>query len=125
MKSLLLYLLAHSGIITGCLDGDTCTYKTIEGLNVRVRLAGIDASELSSENYFERASALKAREFIEGQLRVKKVTLKQCETGRYNRPIVQIFVEGKDVGLEMIKKNHAAYKKKLPSSNRGPTLPNG
>ena len=86
-----------------CHDGDTCKVE-IGGVSFNVRLADIDAPELSkrkgvSHQPFGRESAEKINELVQG----KEVTLNQISTDMYNRPIVKMInSEGIDINLKMI-----------------------
>lgn len=86
-----------------CHDGDTCKVE-VGGVSFNVRLADIDAPELSkrkgvSHQPFGQESAKKINELVQG----KEVSLSQISTDMYNRPIVKMTTsEGVDINLKMV-----------------------
>ncbi len=85
-----------TGLVTGVSDGDTF-YLVIDGQSTRVRLAQIDAPEKAQP--FGRRSEAALRELV--WKRQVSVTWRQLD--RYQRPIVQVRVDGLDVNAELVR----------------------
>lgn len=85
-------------------DGDT-VYLSITGAlkTVKVRLAGIDAPEKENRQNFALTSEARLTELIEK----KNVHFEKKEDGKYHRQIGFIYLDGKDIGLEMVKEGMA------------------
>ena len=89
--------------VLNCNDGDTCKVE-ISGVSFNVRLADIDAPELShrkaiSSQPFSRQSTDKINELVKG----RRVILKQVSTDMYNRPIVEMIDEsGRNINITML-----------------------
>ena len=93
-------------------DGDTIKVLTAEKQLIRVRVAWIDAPE-SSQAFGQRAKQAMS-ELVFG----KEVELRVHTTDRYGRLVCLVFVEGADVGLELIKQGLAwAYDHYLPEAS--------
>lgn len=82
--------------VTGVHDGDT-VWLLIAGQSVRVRLAEIDAPEVSQA--FGRRSEQALRELI-GK---RDVRASWSQLDRYQRPIVRLYVDDRDVNAEMVR----------------------
>ena len=89
--------------VISCHDGDTCKVEVL-GVSLNVRLADIDAPELSRKKSipsqpFSESSTKKINELVQG----KKVSLKQITTDMYNRPIVEMIDEtGRNINITML-----------------------
>lgn len=88
------------GEVTGISDGDTL-YLQVEGAQVRVRLARIDAPE--KKQAFGRRSEQSLRELVWKRV----VTAKWHQLDRYGRPIADIFVDEFDVNAEQVRRGMA------------------
>jgi endonuclease YncB( thermonuclease family) len=93
------------GRVVGISDGDTLTLL-VDRERVRVRLAQIDAPEMD-QPYGKRAkAALSALAFR------KRARVEVVDIDRYGRTVGEVFVDGIDVNLEMVREGHAwAYTK--------------
>jgi endonuclease YncB( thermonuclease family) len=96
-------------------DGDTV--KAVgQDIEIKVRLAGIDAPETSKRKHqpgqpFSDAS----KKFLAGLVLNKDVEIKGYGLGPNNRIIGEIFVDGKNINLEMIRAGLAeVYQGKSP-----------
>ncbi len=79
-----------------CHDGDTCRFsKNGQGQGYKVRFAGFDAPEI--DQMLGSTSRNKMWSLLEG----KDATLK-CNGRSYDRQVCEVFVDGKDVGFEMV-----------------------
>ena len=85
------------GRIISITDGDTVKALTAANEQIRVRLAFIDAPE-KGQAFGQRAKQAMS-ELVFG----KDVKLLPQTIDRYGRLIAQVFVEGQDAGLEMLK----------------------
>lgn len=94
-------------------DGDTFTGRTGDNEEVRFRIQGIDAPELS------QAFSRKSRDYLAGLIQGKRVCIKvQREEDGFGRPVVYAFTpDNRDVGAEMIKAGMAWHFKKYDSSD--------
>lgn len=85
-----------TGFVTGVSDGDTF-YMVIDGQSTRVRLAQIDAPEKAQP--FGRRAEQALREMV-GK---REVSATWRHLDRYQRPIVQVQVDGLDVNAELVR----------------------
>lgn len=91
-----------SVVIASCYDGDTCTTTTGE----RVRLACIDTPELSGKRA-EPGPAKAARDHLRGLVVGKKVEIRRITEDRYGRTVAELFVDGVNVGQELVRSGYA------------------
>ena len=85
------------GKVVGVLDGDTLTFETRAGKQVRVRLKEVDAPEASQT--FGR----QARQFVESLALGKSVKVKYEAVDRYGRIIGElIFPDGRVLNRELL-----------------------
>lgn len=91
----------ESAYIETCHDGDTCkAYIARTSQWVTVRLAGLDAPELGQE-YGDLALAE-----LESRVKGREVQL-ECVGQSYRRQACRIYVEGVDIGGEMVRSGWA------------------
>ena len=98
-----------------CYDGDTCVVKSANDIWFKVRLFGIDAQEMPNKRYKLKGQpfAVPARDALNKKIKEKQVSLKQADLDHYNRPIVEIYFENRNINLEMVSEGWAeAYKGK-------------
>jgi micrococcal nuclease len=109
--------------IKDCHDGDTCQIITPSGLWLNVRLAGIDAPEISHLNIKSRVSSQPFADQSRDQLLKltrgsTNLAIKQLDIDPYNRAIVEIYADGKSVNLKMLELGLAErYRGKSKISN--------
>lgn len=89
------------GRVVGIHDGDSLTILTRQKIQVKVRLEGIDAPELTQP--FGQRSKAELSEIVFG----KDVSVRDHGTDRYNRTIGRIICGAIDVSLEMVKRGMA------------------
>jgi endonuclease YncB( thermonuclease family) len=82
----------------GVTDGDTVKVLTADQQLLRIRLAWIDAPEKSQA--FGQPAKQAMSELVFG----KDVELRPHTTDRYGRLVCLVFAEGKDAGLELVKR---------------------
>jgi endonuclease YncB( thermonuclease family) len=87
-------------------DGDTLTVRTANGRDTIVRIQGIDASELGQP--FSRISKGNLEELTLG----REVEVLGQKTDRFGRTVGRVTVDGKDAGLEMLRRGYAWHFKR-------------
>ena len=116
-----LYIILPSASIAGqftvirVYDGDTIKSKGHD-IDIKVRLVGIDAPETSRK---KRAPGQpygnKAKRYLAGLILNKMVDIKGYGLCPYNRVLGIIFLDGKNINLEMVKQGLAeVYRGKHP-----------
>jgi micrococcal nuclease len=96
------------GKCTGIADGDTIDASR-DGATIRIRLEGIDCPE-QNQPFAEEAKAFTAR-LIAG----KTVAIVEKEKDTYGRTVARVFVDGRDVSVELLKAGLATHYKKYNS----------
>ena len=91
-------------------DGDTITILDSSKTQHKIRLHGIDAPE--KKQAFGNAS----RKFLAGLVANREVRVAWSKRDRYQRILGTVFVDGKDVNLEMLKVGMAWHYKKYDST---------
>ena len=117
IKSLFLYLIAVIALLfsfgdnsfaaqykcTRVTDGDTITV-TQNGFKTTIRLVGIDAPEKSRKKHEPGQPLSQAStKFLAGMVLNKYVDIVPYGTDRYDRTLAVVYVDGKNVNLEMVK----------------------
>jgi endonuclease YncB( thermonuclease family) len=89
--------------VTRVTDGDTIKV-TGDGSKITIRLVGIDAPETSKKKHETgQPFSQKSTKHLASLVLNKVVDLKSYGTGRYGRTLGVVFVNGKNVNLEMVK----------------------
>ena len=84
-------------------DGDTINVVS-NGHKEIIRLVGIDAPETSKKKHEPgQPFSQKSTKYLAGLVLNKSVDVKSYGTDRYGRTLAVVFVDGKNVNLEMIK----------------------
>jgi micrococcal nuclease len=91
------------GLVERVADGDPVTVLTPNQTTLRVRMFGIDAPETPKGTTFPgqpygKEAAAYLKQLVEG----KRVTVEIYAVDRYQRLLLTIFVDGKDINLAMI-----------------------
>lgn len=90
-------------------DGDTFKvnidgYPPIIGENVPIRIAGIDTPEIRGTTGYTQETAQKAKKFTQNLLRkAKEIKLRNMKRGKYFRIIAEVYVDGVNLGKELIR----------------------
>jgi micrococcal nuclease len=90
-------------------DGDTfkvtiSTLPPIIGDSILIRINGIDAPEINSENDYEKELAIKAKKYAENRLRnAKTILLKNMRRDKYFRILADVYVDKWNLGKEIIR----------------------
>jgi endonuclease YncB( thermonuclease family) len=97
--------------VVGVTDGDTIQVLTANNRLIGVRLAFVDAPEKGQA--FGNVSKRAMSELVFGHT----VALRLYAAARYGRLVAQVFVDGTDAGLELLKQGLAwAYEPYLPEA---------
>jgi micrococcal nuclease len=97
-------------------DGDTIQVSGLD-LIFKVRLAGIDAPEIGYKGRKSQSYSQKSRKHLARLLEKNKVALKSHGLGGYGRQLAEVFVDNKNINLEMIKAGLAeVYQGKKPKN---------
>ena len=91
-------------------DGDTITILDSSKTQHKIRLHGIDAPEK------KQAFGTASRKFLAGLVANREVRVAWSKRDRYQRILGTVFVDGKDVNLEMLKVGMAWHYKKYDST---------
>lgn len=97
-------VLAKDLVVTKVLDGDSFIVK--EGNKTyQVRILGIDAPE------YKQPYDDESRDYLKKLILGKSIKLKtnQKKFDRYNRKLAHVYVDKKDIGLDMITQGFAFY----------------
>ena len=97
-------------------DGDTITV-TQNGFKTKIRLVGIDAPEKSRKKHepgqpFSQVST----KYLAGLVLNKDVEIKNYGTDLYGRTLGVVYVDGKNVNLEIVKAGFAEVYRGKPAS---------
>lgn len=100
-------------------DGDTIRVSGLD-LVFTVRLAGIDAPEIGYGGRPSQPFSRKSQKHLDKLVAGKLITLKSHGIGGYNRQLAEIFLEGRNINLEMIRAGLAeVYRGRLPKGLDG------
>jgi micrococcal nuclease len=93
--------------ITRVIDGDSVKAEGCD-IEIMVRLVGIDAPEASSrKNEPGQPFSQRSTKHLAGMVLNQNVDIKGYGVDRYNRVLGEIFLDGKNVNLEMVKMGFA------------------
>ncbi|AJE21561.1 thermonuclease family protein [Azotobacter chroococcum] len=90
-----------TGQVVEVLNGDTLSLLTSDDWQIHVRLANIDAPN-PSQPYSD-----KARQTLSALALGKRATLKVQARDMAGRSVAQVFIEGKDINREMVRRGAA------------------
>lgn len=106
-------LYTYKGIVDRVIDADTFDIIVDLGFQIkmkqRFRLARVDAWEVRGE---ERQMGLKAKAFVQDLIEGKEVILHSEKEGSFGRYIAEIWVNGENVGDQLLAEGHAEIYKK-------------
>ena len=98
------------GRVVKVADGDTITILDASTAQHKIRLQGIDAPE--KKQAFGNAS----RKFLSGLVANREVRVTYAKRDRYGRILGTVFVDGRDINLEMLKAGMAWHYKKYDTN---------
>ena len=99
--------------VTSIYDGDTFRadiqdYPPIVGKRMAIRINGIDTPELKAHCEKEKILAKDAKKVTVNLLRnAHKIELRNIKRGKYFRLIADVYVDGKSLGEELIRRHLA------------------
>lgn len=97
-------------------DGDTIKVTGFD-LTFKIRLVGIDSPELGFKGQKSQPFSQKAKHYLENLLDNRKIAIKSYGTGAYNRQLAEVFVNNKNINIEMIRAGLAeVYKGRRPKN---------
>ncbi len=91
---------ALEGVCIRVADGDTITIKA-GNVEEKIRLDGIDAPESS------QPSGREAKQYLSGRVLKQTVRVEGSQRDRYGRLLGTVYVGGKNINLEMLRKGWA------------------
>jgi micrococcal nuclease len=94
--------------VVGVADGDTITVLR-DRQQIRIRLDGIDCPEGG------QAFGNRAKQFTSAMVFAKTVTISPRDVDRYGRTVARVYVDNRDVSLELVKAGFAWHYKKYSS----------
>ncbi|MGL6071780.1 thermonuclease family protein [Craterilacuibacter sp.] len=89
------------GVVRQIADGDTLTVVDAHGQANKIRLAFIDAPERA------QAGGLAARNALQAAVSGRRVRVEVFEQDRYGRSVGLLWLEGRDINLELVATGHA------------------
>lgn len=102
--------------VENCSDGDTCTLTNPDKIKIKVRLIGIDAPEVAhNSKQTSQPVGPESTEHLNALVKGKSVRLKVYGSDAYNRTLAEIFVDNKNVNLEMVKVGFAEVYRGRPA----------
>jgi endonuclease YncB( thermonuclease family) len=103
--------------VTRVYDGDT--FRAIgHDIEIKVRLVGIDAPEVSKKkNESGQPFSNKAKQFLSGMVLNKTVDIQGYGIDRYGRQLAVVYIDGKNVNLELVKAGFAEVYRGKPPRN--------
>jgi endonuclease YncB( thermonuclease family) len=96
----------YSFTVTRVYDWDSVICQGY-GITFEVRLAGIDAPEKGSKSHPGQPYSEQSRKYLESLIFNKNVDIKQVGLDPYNRILGIIYLDGKDINLEMVEQGYA------------------
>ena len=97
-------------------DGDTIKVTGFD-LTFKIRLVGIDSPEIGYKGQKSQPFSQKAKQHLESLLDNRKIAIKSYGTGAYNRQLAEVFVNNKNINMEMIRAGLAeVYKGRRPKN---------
>lgn len=97
-------------------DGDSIKVKG-HSLSLMIRLVGIDAPETGGRKRTGQPYSRQSGKLLEKLVSGKKVHIKSYGTDNYNRQLAEVFVNNRNINLEMVKAGMAeVYKGKHPAA---------
>jgi micrococcal nuclease len=101
--------------ITRVYDGDSVLCE-MGSISIKVRLAGIDAPETSKKKRDPgQPYSQQATKYLAGLVLNKNVEIKGYGNDKYNRVLAEVFIDGKNINLEMIKQGLAEVYRGKPA----------
>lgn len=108
------------GVVTKVYDGDTLLISKGEGASVVVRLVAIDAPERSkTPGAPSQPFSRKSRDYLSSRVKGRQVTVRSWGNDRYGRLLGEIYVDGENINIEMVRQGLAeVYRGRPPEGLR-------
>jgi len=87
-------------------DGDSLQVSAMD-LVFSIRLCGIDSPEMGGKGMKGQPFSREARSYLETLLKDREITLKSYGADSYHRQLAEVFLDGKNINMEMIKQGLA------------------
>ena len=87
-------------------DGDSLQVSAMD-LVFSIRLCGIDSPEMGTKGLKGQPFSRAARSYLETLLNGREITLKSHGADSYHRQLAEIFLDGKNINIEIIKRGLA------------------
>ncbi len=94
-------------------DGDSLQVAAMD-LVFSIRLCGIDSPEIGDGDQQSQPFSREAKAYLETLLNSREVSLKSHGADSYHRQLAEIFMDGKNINIEMIKQGLAEVYKGDP-----------
>jgi endonuclease YncB( thermonuclease family) len=94
-------------------DGDSLQVSAMD-LVFSIRLVGIDSPETGVKGLNGQPFSREARSYLETLLNNREITLKSYGADNYHRQLAEIFLDGKNLNLEIIKQGLAEVYRGAP-----------
>ncbi|MCM2283669.1 MAG: thermonuclease family protein [Desulfobacula sp.] len=94
-------------------DGDSLQVSAMD-LVFSIRLVGIDSPEMGANGLNGQPFSREARSYLETLLIDREITLKSYGADNYHRQLAEIFLDGKNINLEIIKQGLAEVYRGAP-----------
>lgn len=101
-------------------DGDSMKVQGF-GLELMVRLVGIDTPECGRGKTSAQPFCEKAASFLRKRAAGRKVRLKTYGTGGYNRQLAEVFVDGENINLSLLRAGLAEVYRGKPAGDLATT----
>jgi endonuclease YncB( thermonuclease family) len=102
-----------SGKVVRVTDGDTFILLTSDEYEYTIRLYGIDAPE------YDQPYGIMASQALTDMIADRDVAVTIMDTDNYGRQVGQVYHQGIDINLGMVKNGHAWWYKQYARSNHG------
>ncbi|MEN9530332.1 MAG: hypothetical protein RI932_2205 [Pseudomonadota bacterium] len=97
--------------VVACNDGDTCRLKSADNTQIKVRLAGIDAPEMSKKRGKKKGEGQPggedAKAFLNNLVVGKTVLLRSYGVDMYGRNLAEIIINNESANLKMVSEGWA------------------
>ena len=89
-------------------DGDTLLIQAKHRKErLKIRLVGIDAPEMGIDSRPGQPFSRRAKKYLEEWVKDRELTLVVHGKDRYHRTLAEVFIRGKNINLELVKKGLA------------------
>jgi len=93
--------------VLNCNDGDTCKIKLKTDFELKVRLACLDAPEISKNKNKGQYLGQESKNLLNKLIKSSDVIIEQVDTDRYYRPIVYIYKGSTNINHLLLKRGLA------------------